>query len=151
MPEPKSRRFEGRVAFLALLPAIRSEVERGVSLKSIYDTRKGMLGIGYRYFHQLVARHFGLARNRFADRVEVENPSTRIPARQGGAATSPPPPLRPEPSRRISSTPAPPNLDGPAPMLATPTEITDGPKAAPRPRSFRRFGGVADDNKDRLI
>ena len=151
MPEPKSRRFEGRVAFLAQLPAIRSEVERGVSLKSIYDTRKAMLGIGYRYFHQLVARHFGLARNRFADRVEAENPSARMPVHQGGAAASPLPQLHPEPSPKISSASAPPNMGRTVPMLATPTEITDGPKAAPRPRSFRRFGGVADDNKDRLI
>jgi hypothetical protein len=74
MDGPNSCRFEGRAAFIAQLAAIRAEVESGVSMTSIYDSRKATLEIGYRYFHQLVARHIGLARDRFSDRANSMPP-----------------------------------------------------------------------------
>src|ERR1700722_3389147 len=119
MDGPKSRRFEGRAAFIAQLAAIHSEVESGVSLRSIYDARKVALGIGYRYFHQLVARHIGLARDRFSDRAKPPRAVQQEP---------PTSPLAPSASKASSGTVA--------PQDETPTETSDGPKAAPRPRRF---------------
>jgi hypothetical protein len=131
MDGPKSRRFEGRAAFIAQLAAIRAEVETGVSLTSIYDARKGALGIGYRYFHQLVARHIGLARDRFSDRA------TPPPA-------PPSPAVQPEPPKSRVAPSAPPTSTGAvAPQDATPTETSDGPQAAPRPRRFQPHKGPA--------
>ena len=86
---PTSRRFEGRAAFIVQLAAIRAEVESGVSM-SIYDSRKATLEIGYRYFHQLVARHIGLARDRFSDRANPMPPPTPpSPGERGSADLAP--------------------------------------------------------------
>jgi hypothetical protein len=138
MRNPKSRRYEGRAAFIAQLAAIRSEVESGLSLKSIYEGRKAALGIGYRYFHQLVARHIGFARDRFSDRP------TSSPALSSSSVhqTRQTIPLAVE---RVQQVKAAETTDG------TSKEKNDGPKAPPRPRGFVRLGGLPDDNKDKLI
>ncbi len=138
MRNPKSRRYEGRAAFIAQLAVIRSEVESGFSLRSIYDGRKAALGIGYRYFHQLVARHIGFARDRFSDRP------TASPAPPSSSAHQKPPTI-PFAVERVQQVKAAETTYG------TPKEKNDGPKAPPRPRSFVRLGGLPDDNKDKLI
>jgi hypothetical protein len=138
MRNPKSRRYEGRAAFIAQLGAIRSEVESGFSLKSIYDGRKAALGIGYRYFHQLVARHIGFARDRFSNRpiASPVPPPSSVPQTRTTTRADP------KPVQHASAT----ENTG-----RTPKENNDGPKAPPRPRSFVRLSGLPDDNKDYLI
>ncbi len=138
MRNPKSRRYEGRAAFIAQLAVIRSEVESGFSLKSIYDGRKAGLGIGYRYFHQLVARHIGFARDRFSDRPTASPAPPSSSAHQKRPTT----PLAAEPVQQVKAAET---TDG------TPKENNDGPKAPPRPRGFVRLPGLPDDNKDYLI
>ena len=135
MDGPKSRRFEGRAAFIAQLAAIHSEVESGVSLRSIYDARKVALGIGYRYFHQLVARHIGLARDRFSDRAKPMPPRAQpSPAVQQEPPKSPVAPAAPPASRGAVA---------PQDETSTENENSDGPKAAPRPRRFQPHKGPA--------
>jgi hypothetical protein len=138
MQNPNSRRYEGRAAFIAQLAVIRSEVESGFSLRSIYDGRKAALGIGYRYFHQLVARHIGFARDRFSDRPTASPAPPSSSAHQKRPTT----PLAVEPVQQVKAAET---MDG------TPKEKNDGPKAPPRPRGFVRLGGLPDDNKDKLI
>ena len=138
MRNPKSRRYEGRAAFIAQLAVIRSEVESGFSLKSIYDGKKAALGIGYRYFHQLVARHIGFGRDRFSDRPTPSPVLPSSPAHQ----TRPTHPAEPKPVQRVNTAEN---------RGRTPKENNNGPKAPPRPRGFVRLGGLPDDNKDKLI
>jgi hypothetical protein len=138
MRNPKSRRYEGRAAFIAQLAVIRSEVESGLSLKSIYDGRKAALGIGYRYFHQLVARHIGFARDRFSDRPTA----SPVPPSSSAHHTRPTRPADPNPVQRVNAAEN---------TYRTPKENNDGPKAPPRPRGFVRLPGLPDDNKDYLI
>src|ERR1700712_103456 len=89
MDKPTPRRFEGRAAFVAQLAAIRAEVESGISLTSIYEARKAKLGIGYRHFHRLVARHIGLARDRFSHPNDRErtSPDRPVPSTEPQKAT----------------------------------------------------------------
>jgi hypothetical protein len=47
----------GRVAFVALLDTIRSEIGQGLLLTTIYDRHKAALGISYSGFCKLVARY----------------------------------------------------------------------------------------------
>jgi hypothetical protein len=138
MHNPKSRRYEGRAAFIAQLTVIRSEVESGFSLKAIYDGRKAALGIGYRYFHQLVARHIGFARDRFSDRPTA----SPVPPSSSAHQKRPTTPADPKPVQRVNAAET---TDG------TPKENNDGPKAPPRPRGFVRLPGLPDDNRDYLI
>jgi len=52
----------GRVAFVARLDTIRSEIAQGFTLRAIYERHETALGIGYSAFCKLVLRHADAAR-----------------------------------------------------------------------------------------
>ena len=86
MSEDKPRKAwgAGRVALVARLDTIRSEMGQGLPLTAIYDRHRAALGIGYQSFCKLIARYAGDAKlsPRYA------RPTAR------GRAGPPPPGLR---------------------------------------------------------
>ena len=56
-PSPKRRYGDGRVEFLALLEPITEAVERGHTLRSIFDKHLGKSGMSYAQFARYVARY----------------------------------------------------------------------------------------------
>lgn len=48
---------QGRVAFFAELPAIKDEIKRGFTLRTVHAKREKTLKIGYSGFYKLVRRY----------------------------------------------------------------------------------------------
>ena len=79
----------GRVAFVALLDTIRSQIGQGLPLTTIYDRHKTALGISYSGFCKLVARY-----------ADDAKPLKRHPAAvvANTLSPAPAPPVRPTPA-----------------------------------------------------
>jgi hypothetical protein len=128
MPNDKPPKWgAGRVAFVARLSTIRSELEQGLTLLAIYERHRAALGIGYSAFCKLVLRH--------AD--DAKPLRRRSPTTAKAPAVQPPPPKPPVPA---------PNL------IAPPPERSDQhARHEPRPRTFNFDGNPKQDDKSRLI
>jgi hypothetical protein len=133
---------EKRAAFLALQDAIVRELATGRSLRAIYAASGAAKVMGYSMFTRYVARYLPLE-SQIQRRIVAQNPS--VPQQS-----------QPTPHQVQSVSPESSKLPlqhlPPARQTElTPQENSNGPKAPPRPRSFVRRGGVADDYKDELI
>jgi len=60
--KPRQAWGAGRVALVARLDTIRSEMGQGLPLTAIYDRHRATLGIGYQSFCKLIARYAGDAK-----------------------------------------------------------------------------------------
>ena len=113
----------GRIAFMARLDAIKSDVAKGIPLTAIYEQHRAALGIGYPSFVKLVGR--------YAD----DNRLTRRRPRSLHSAPSPvPAPVPPAPT-------VPPSAQGKAHV---------GYEHAPR-RRFEYDGTPRQDDDERII
>jgi hypothetical protein len=109
----------GRIAFVARLEAIRSELRQGLPLTVIYDRHKAALRIGYASFCKLVAR--------YADDAKLARRRPRLsPAARPVAAPAP----APAPSAALPTGKLPTHVEGP-------THAAGHPPALPATRTFR--------------
>ena len=134
---------EKRAVFVALLDQIRRDVVAGRSLRAAYVSSGANEGMGYSIFTRYVARY-----------LPEESKVQRWGERKANAVASPaaiPPLSSPTTQATASAPPTPTAPSEPEQSIRTPQVNPDGPKAAPRPRSFTRLGGIADDHKDKLI
>lgn len=94
----------GRVAFVALLDMIRSEIGRGLPLTTIYGRHKAALGISYSGFCKLVARYADdakpLKRRPVGVSTSVLSPTPVPPARPIPTTAEAPRHARHEPAAR---------------------------------------------------
>ncbi len=126
-PSPKRRYGDGRVEFLALLEPITEAVERGHTLRSIFDKHLGKSGMSYAQFARYVAR--------YVRKDDKPNPQPALPGLDAEAPAESPAPVQP-----VERKP------DPAPTVQ--------PKAGPRPASGigARFQHSAKpDDDDKLI
>ena len=109
----------GRIAFVARLDAIRSELGQGLPLTVIYERHRAALGIGYASFCKLVAR--------YAEDAKLAQRRSRL----GKAASVAVPelPRRPSPESQ-TEIPPPTQAEGP-------THATGHAPAIPAIRTFR--------------
>lgn len=142
-PPSRLSKGEGLVLMISARGDIRVGLAAGLSVRVLFDQHRSRLGgMSYRQFCRYVDRL----------RQHDQNPDLKAlrTVRPAGPATPSPSPAR-QPTPKSSALPT---LSGgkDAPeTTATPKENLDGPKAAPRPRTFTRLGGIADDHKDKLI
>jgi len=142
-PPSRLQKGEGLVLMISARGDIRAGLAAGLSVRVLFDQHCSRLGgMSYRQFC------------RYVDRLRHHDPDPDLVAlrtvRPAGSATPLPSPARPLPPESFPPPTSPAGQDTPD-TIATPKENSDGPKAAPRPRTFTRLGGIADDHKDKLI
>lgn len=86
---PRKSWGSGRVAFVARLPTIRSEMGQGLPLTAIYARHQTALGIGYQSFCKLVTRYAGDAK------LGASLPAARDQTPEQTSPAPPPPPPAP--------------------------------------------------------
>jgi len=142
-PSSRLPKGEGLVMIVALMADLKTGLAGGLSSRMLYDRYSARLaGMSYRQFCRYVSR----LREDAADPIIAAlRPRAKSGHMRRGAMPqdSAPPAEKPKPSLLLSKEPL--------AQVETPTrEITDGPRAAPRPRTFQRHKGPADDHKDEI-
>jgi hypothetical protein len=119
----------GRIAVLARLDTIRSELGQGLPLTAIYDRHKAAIGIGYPSFCKLIERYAGDAKL-----------IPRRASRHAEMAGHPPCPS-PKPPPAIAAAQSPPAAEEPTHARREP---------APQ-RTFRHHGIVQEGEPEQLF
>lgn len=97
---PRKSWGAGRVAFMARLDTIRSEITQGVPLTGIYEQHRAALGIGYPSFVKLVGRYADDVRlTRRRPRSAGDEPRSAPFAAQASPASGPAPAPKPVPAK----------------------------------------------------
>ena len=123
----------GRIAFVARLDAIRSELGQGLPLTVIYERHQAALGIGYASFCKLVARYAEDAK------LAQRRPRSKaIPV-----AAGPQLPTRPSPESKAETLPV--------TQAEGPTHATGHAPALPAIRTFRHSPVPKTGEIDQLL
>jgi hypothetical protein len=129
----KKPRGRGRVAFIARLDVIRSEIANGEFLVAIHAKHQAALGITYSAFRKLVQRYAEDAKP-----IKQTLRTTPPPAPRSAAGPSPAPAIAPKPARSFESQPT----------QTEPVNVRHEPTGRP---TFRHHGIVQEGEPEQLF